>query len=226
MRLNKIGLFLFVSLQVTARMSQAQQLDIYKEVPGIENIGNILGRPPIILQPVTSQPQPQIDYGEIAKKVLDGNATLTEQQLKERLEEYMKPAYGPIYSPGGLVFMAPASLPSSGNPLIPQLSPPSAEIAAISTAVVAFVNRTNGPFEFQLRIGAIGRNEKLLSNELGTYECLTDCVNGAVVKFDTSLSTAPAEVKVKGGEVYAVNYTDAGGWAVTKVDRISYLLPQ
>ncbi|MGR8964216.1 hypothetical protein [Rhizobium leguminosarum] len=225
MRFNTISFFSLVSL-VTASTSQAQQLDIYKEGGGIENIGKTWSQPQIILQPVPSQFQQQVDYGEIAKKVWDEKATLTQQQLRKLLEESMKPAYSPTYSPGGLVFMAPASIPASGNPLLPQVAPPSAEIAAISTAVVAFVNRTGGPFEFQLTIGAIGRKEKLLSNEFRTYECLTDCVTGAVVKFDSSVSPVAGEVKVKGGEVYTVNYTDAGGWAVTKVDKISYLLPQ
>ncbi|MGZ2487165.1 hypothetical protein ACVITL_005750 [Rhizobium pisi] len=234
MRLKVRSFVLLVSLQLAASVGDglAQQLDIYKDGsslgPGLENMGSAWKQPQIIFQPsVASQPQPHPDYGEIAAKVLEGNATPTKEQLKERLEEYMKPAY----SPGTIVFMAPASVPTYssveyGPGLLQGASRQTAETASISDDVVAFVNRASGPFEFQLTIGATGRKATLVSNGFRTYECLTDCVLGALVRFDTSISTVPGELRVKGGEVYTVNYTDTVGWTVTKVNKISYLLPQ
>lgn len=234
-RFNWLGFLVLLPFCAAASVGHAQQLDIHKDsfdsAYGIENTGRAWTQPQIILNPSgTPQFQPQTDYGDIAKKVLEGNPTPTEEQLKDRLEKYMKPAF----SPGTVVLLAPSGVPTYGSvefgprslQMIPDTSTSSAETAAISTDVVAFVNRAGGVFQFRLRIGAVGTNKKLLANEFRTYDCLGDCLNGALVEFDPAVSAVPGEVKVKGGEIYSVNYTDAGGWTVTKVDKISYLLPQ
>lgn len=223
----------------TACPSLAQQLDILNEAPAFDHLSGPLGGktgqaviltdPKVLLESLQTQKDVNVD--ELATKVLGDNTTLNREQLKARLDEFLKPAMGPVLSGpivilsqpqetqgvGGLTFDFPGAGLGLGNSS-------AAETASIAPDVVALVNRTDGPFEFRLTINGTSKHSRLQPKEFRTFECATDCAEGVLVEFETLLAGKKGELNMKGGAIYSVNFSDENGWNVLKAEKISYLL--
>lgn len=212
----------------------AQAIDIIQDAnPGSPgNFGTTIGSQgtPLVLTNPTSVLQrlaieEQLKSGELAKKVLGGETTLTEKQLTDRLGELLQPAF----SPGDIVVLsAPQFSPAANEPwkIIPYNGNGGTSYRPTSVAPdsVALINQTEGSFEFRLTIGGAGKNARLLPNEFRTFECSPDCAAGALVNFDSLNAASPGEMKIQGGAVYSVSFSDAAGWTVVKVEKLSFVI--
>lgn len=207
----------------------AQAIDILQDgnliIP--RTVGTVLGpqeTPLVLTDPNTVLQrlaiERQLNSGELARRVLGGETTLNEQQLTDRLREFLQPAFAPVSGGEVLVLTSPPQLsapsnvlPGGGTPYRP---------TSVAPDSVALLNRTDGPFEFRLTIGGAGKNARLLPNEFRTFECSPDCAEGALVNFDSLNPAAPGHIRIQGGAVYSVSFSDASGWTVLEVETLSF----